>query len=214
MINIAKDGTGSERKEGWEKSRDQESYSDTHSAVYGHVRSKASRAKEGKKGSGLRAQERRGWNSRRRVWKGWTEHAQTHILRRTSVFKHAWWEGGARGWNRDPIVLRCEACARKGVDGEAAGEGRGAAGEGRFAHAARAAFTKGWNRLEAIHSFGCPVFFPRVWLGEHRRPPSSSPLLLSLRLSLLSVAFCAYRYAQLLFLSLFLSLSLSQITFW
>lgn len=182
-----------------------------------------SREIEGESGEGrkegastrLRAQEWRGWNSRRRVWKGWTEHAQTHILRRTSVFKHAWWEGGARGWNRDPIVLRCEACARKGVDGEAAGEGRGAAGEGRFAHAARAAFTKGWNRLEAIHSFGCPVFFPRVWLGEHRRPPSSSPLLLSLRLSLLSVAFCAYRYAQLLFLSLFfLSLSLSQITFW
>lgn len=52
MINIAKDGTGSERKEGWKKSRDQESYSDTYSAVYGHVRSKASRAKEGKKGSG------------------------------------------------------------------------------------------------------------------------------------------------------------------
>ena len=52
--------------------------------------------------------------------------------------------------------------------------------KGRFAHAARAASTKGWNRLEAIHSFGCPVFFPRVWLGEHRRPPScrfsSAPL--------------------------------------
>lgn len=34
--------------------------------------------------------------------------------------------------------------------------------KGRFAHAARAASTKGWNRLEAIHSFGCLVFFPRV----------------------------------------------------
>lgn len=54
-----------------------------------------------------------------RAWRGperETGHAQTHILRRTSVFKHAWWEGGARGWNRVPIVLRCEACAQ-GVDG-------------------------------------------------------------------------------------------------
>lgn len=124
-----------------------------------------------------------------------------HVLRRTSVFKHAWWEGGARGWNRDPIVLRCEACARKGVDGETVG-GAGREGgreEGGFAHAARAALTKGWNRLEAIHSFGCPVFFPRVWLGEHRRPPFFS----SLFIYTLSVPFCAYRYAQLLFLSLF-----------
>lgn len=48
--------------------------------------------------------------------------------------------------------------------GQGEGEPRGMAEgeEGRFAHAARAAPTKGWNRLEAIHSFGCPVFFPRV----------------------------------------------------
>lgn len=33
---------------------------------------------------------------------------------------------------------------------------------GRFAHAARAASTKGWNRLEAIHSLAHPVFFPCI----------------------------------------------------
>lgn len=58
----------------------------------------------------------------------------------------------ARGWT--------ERLLAEG-EGERGGEERGRE-EGRFAHAARAAFTKGWNRLEAIHSFGCPVFFPRV----------------------------------------------------
>lgn len=177
---------------------------------------------------GARAVQQRGWNSRvySRIYVhiegiDRPEHAQTHILRRTSVFKHAWWEGGARGWNRDPIVLRCEACARKGVDRETIGGGGERDGwrreetwwrkgeKGRFAHAARAAFTKGWNRLEAIHSFGCPVFFPRVWLGEHRRPPScrfSSLFIYSLcRILCLQVRSITISFLFLFFLFFFLS---------
>lgn len=218
----------------WSRYR-QKSYSDTHSTVYGHVKSKASRMNEGKRGmvgdvtGGLHGPTR-GWNSHtiaytciriyrrqadklgmlRRTYYGARQYLNTldgkvvhegeigiplcSGVRRVLARGAEWTEKTMHEQEKRNVCVR----KRRRENGE----------KGRFAHAARAASTKGWNRLEAIHSFGCPVFFPRVWLREHRRPPScrfSSPPLLTL-----SVAFSSptgtLNYYSFPFLSFFLSL--------
>lgn len=77
----------------------QKSYSDTHSTVYGHVKSDASRMNGGKRGmylnvtqGGFSQQEGETLAHTRTQKQTQTDrpgHAQTHILQRTSVFKHA-----------------------------------------------------------------------------------------------------------------------------
>lgn len=107
-----------------------------------------------------------------------------HVLRRTSVFKHAWWEGGARGWNRDPIVLRCEACARKGVDGETVG-GAGREGGRRVdLHTRHEPLSQrdGTDWKPFIHSVALyffPVFDWESIVDHPSSPLSSSTLSLS-----------------------------------